>query len=130
SIDKKIIELCSQLNITYSRFVDDLSFSSPTDFKTETLKILDFIKNEGFQISHKKTHYKTKNAIITGVQVGQNRLDATTEFKIKMNTITDEKSKSKVGHINYYKRIRSFKKSAKKGYTQGQSHMQTIQANH
>lgn len=128
-IDKKIIELCSQLNITYSRFVDDLSFSSPTDFKPETLKILDIIKSEGFQISHKKTHYKTKNAVITGVQVGQNRLDATSEFKTKMNSIPDEQSKSKVGHVNYYKRIRSVKKSAKKAYTQGQAHLQTPLAN-
>ncbi|MFA5818750.1 MAG: reverse transcriptase family protein [Bacteroidales bacterium] len=115
-IDKKILELCEQLNITYSRFIDDLSFSSPSDFKPETLKLLDIIKKEGFQISHKKTFYKTKNAVITGVQVGQNRLDATLDFKSKMNSIPDEQIKSKAGHANYYKRIRSIKKSLKKEF--------------
>lgn len=114
--DKKILELCEQLNITYSRFIDDLSFSSPSDFKPETLKLLDIIKKEGFQISHKKTFYKTKNAVITGVQVGQNRLDATPDFKTKMNSIPDEQSKSKAGHVNYYKRIRRIKKSLKKEF--------------
>ena len=115
-IDKKILELCEQLNITYSRFIDDLSFSSPSDFKPETLKLLDIIKKEGFQISHKKTFYKTKNAVITGVQVGQNRLDATSDFKTKMNSIPDEQSISKAGHVNYYKRIRGIKKSLKKEF--------------
>lgn len=115
-IDKKILELCEQLNITYSRFIDDLSFSSPSDFKPETLQLLAIIKKEDFQISHKKTFYKTKNAVITGVQVGQNRLDATSDFKTKMNCIPDEQSKSKEGHINYYKRIRSIKKSLKKEF--------------
>jgi hypothetical protein len=67
--------------------------------------------------------------VITGVQVGQNRLDATSEFKTKMNSIPDEQSKSKVGHVNYYKRIRSVKKSAKKAYTQGQAHLQTPLSN-
>ncbi|HZK92810.1 MAG TPA: reverse transcriptase family protein [Prolixibacteraceae bacterium] len=120
-IDKKIIELCEQLNITYSRFVDDLSFSSPVDFKPETAKILDIIKNSGFHISHKKTFYKTKEAIITGVKVGQNRLDATNEFKAKMNSIPEEQSKSKAGHQNYYKRIRSTKKSLKKAFIHAES---------
>jgi len=115
-IDKKIIELCEVLKITYSRFIDDLSFSSPLDFKPETLQLLDIIKNEGFQISHKKTFYKTKNAVMTGVQVGQNRLDATQEYKTKMNSIPDEQFKSKIGHLNYYKRIRSIKKSQKKEF--------------
>jgi len=53
---------------------------------------------------------------MTGVQVGQNRLDATQEYKTKMNSIPDEQFKSKIGHLNYYKRIRSIKKSQKKEF--------------
>jgi RNA-directed DNA polymerase len=56
-------------NLTFTSFIDDLTFSSPTDFKEKTQSILDSVISDGFKISHKKTNYKSKLPTITGIIV-------------------------------------------------------------
>ena len=64
------------------------------------------IKKSGFRISHKKTHYQTKNPIITGVICQNNRLLAPLGYKKKIAILSKypiEKSiKNKLQGINAY----------------------------
>lgn len=72
-VDRKIQAFCDQHNITYTRYVDDLTFSSPTCFKHLTNDLIKIVKESGLKISHKKTSY-SHNPEITGVVTGNNYL--------------------------------------------------------
>ncbi len=63
----EIDQLAKAHHIKFSMFVDDITLSSKSDFKNLIPDFLSIIKKSGFRISHKKTHYQTKNPIITGV---------------------------------------------------------------
>jgi RNA-directed DNA polymerase len=75
--DLKLIVLCNRHKITYTRFVDDLTFSSAKSFKHLHQKMLDMVKGEGgsFKISYRKTNYKGEQNI-TGIDVFKDRIDA------------------------------------------------------
>jgi RNA-directed DNA polymerase len=74
ALDKKLCDVCKPYGIDYSRYADDLTFSSqsyfPEAFKDEVNII---IQNEGFQINKDKTRLRTKNRkqTVTGVVVNQ-----------------------------------------------------------
>jgi hypothetical protein len=55
-----------------SIYVDDITFSSPSDFKPKTNGILEELRNRGLKINFDKTHYCTKNPRVTGIQVKNN----------------------------------------------------------
>ncbi len=82
---KKLQKFANKNNLTFTSFVDDLTFSSPTDFKERAGEILEIIKADGFKISHKKTNYKTKFPVVTGIIVKNNRLDLPKNFKDTLN---------------------------------------------
>ena len=73
--DYKLIELCATHGLTYTRYVDDLTFSSDKDFKPITNDILKIILDDGYKISRRKTSYKALQTI-TGIKVFNNRIDA------------------------------------------------------
>ena len=73
--DLLLIDLCNKNNITYTRYVDDLTFSSQQDFQHLLLDILKIVTDNNFKLSHRKTHYKGKQTI-TGVNVFLNKIDA------------------------------------------------------
>jgi RNA-directed DNA polymerase len=81
----KLQDLAKRYNITFTSFIDDLTFSSPTDFKDLAQSFLKIISTEGFKVSHKKTNYKTKDPIVTGILVKNNNLALTKFFKNKMS---------------------------------------------
>lgn len=80
----KLQTFAIQNGLTFTSFVDDLTFSAPYDFKEKSNCLLDVIKADGFLISHKKTNYKTKNPMVTGIIVKNNNLDLPTNFKGKL----------------------------------------------
>ena len=55
-----------------SVYVDDLTISSPSDFKNRTPEIISALRQRGLKINFKKTFYKTKNPVVTGTQVKNN----------------------------------------------------------
>lgn len=60
-IDKKIISMCSRNNIKYTRYADDLTFSSQNFINGDFLiKISKLINNSGFQLNKNKTTYAGK----------------------------------------------------------------------
>jgi len=78
--DLKIAEFCQSHQITYTRFVDDLVFSSQVDFEEHTNILLNFIIDEGFAVGSGKTYYKLGKMDITGTSVGQNEVTTTKDF--------------------------------------------------
>ncbi len=73
--DMKLISLCNENNITYTRYVDDLTFSSPVDFQNIIKDIIAIIQSDGFKLSRRKTKYQGKQTI-TGIEVFINKIDA------------------------------------------------------
>lgn len=73
--DYKLIELCKNNDITYTRYIDDLTFSSQTDFHDKISDILNIITQSGLKLSRRKTFYKGSQTI-TGINVFLNKIDA------------------------------------------------------
>lgn len=70
----KILSYAEANNIKFTIFVDDITLSSKEDFKDKIPEILSIIRKDGYKISNKKTFYKTKNPVITGVVCQNNKL--------------------------------------------------------
>lgn len=99
---KNLENFAMENELTFTSFVDDLTFSAPKDFKELAPQIIQMIQKDGFRISHKKTNYKTKNPIVTGVVVKNNLIDLTEEFKIKIQK-TEGKSEEQMRGEKLYK---------------------------
>jgi RNA-directed DNA polymerase len=84
---KKLNEFAKANNLTFTSFVDDLTFSAAIDFKSKAQFIIQTIQSDGFKISHNKTNYKTKMPVVTGLVVKNNKLSLTDAFKIKLVNI-------------------------------------------
>ena len=91
-IGMEIDQLAKEHHIKFSMFVDDITLSSKVDFKNLVPQFLAIIKKSGFRISHKKTHYQTKNPIITGVICQNNRLLAPLGYKKKIAILSKQLS--------------------------------------
>jgi len=110
--DKKLIALCKQHNLTYTRYVDDLTFSSQQDFRSILNTILEIIKDGDFNINYRKTKYKCDQTI-TGVDVFNNFIDA--PEKIKTKAATEKLIDSTVKpYSNYLQTIRRTNKNIQK----------------
>ena len=81
-VDFELIQLCNGNNITYTRYVDDLTFSSPTDFKHLLNEILEIIIKHDFRVNYRKTKYK-KNQTVTGINIFLNKIEAPEHIKEK-----------------------------------------------
>ena len=73
--DYKLIELCNAHNITYTRYIDDLTFSSQSDFQNDIEGILDIVLDSGLKISRRKTFYNGSQTV-TGIKIFLNKIDA------------------------------------------------------
>jgi RNA-directed DNA polymerase len=113
--DKILIEICKSYNLKYTRYVDDLTFSSKIDFHLHCNEIIEIILKSGFKVSRKKTFYKSGKIEITGVEVGNNiikepqRISEKIE-KMKAASLNKPISDSEKGLKNYADRIKKIKK--------------------
>lgn len=73
--DYKLIELCNTHNITYTRYIDDLTFSSQSDFQHVIEEILGIVLESGLKISRRKTFYNGSQTV-TGIKIFLNKIDA------------------------------------------------------
>jgi hypothetical protein len=80
-VDKKLLKIIEGHKIYYTRWVDDLTFSSNTCFLDLVPELLSLIGNNGFKISRDKTTYKHKRTLITGAVVYK-RLNVSKIFRI------------------------------------------------
>lgn len=109
--DIALIELCNKFGITYTRYVDDLTFSSQQDFKPHLNTILEIVKSGGFNISYRKTKYKGEQNI-TGIDVFLHKIDA--PQKIIERAVLEQSSNSTIKPLtNYLNNIRKTNKRKK-----------------
>jgi RNA-directed DNA polymerase len=73
--DYQLIELCKAHNITYTRYIDDLTFSSQSDFQNVIGEILDIVLQSGLKISRRKTFYNGSQTV-TGIKIYLHKIDA------------------------------------------------------
>lgn len=102
----KLYDYALQHNLKFSIFVDDITISSKVDFKHLVPEILDIIVSAGYKISHNKTHYSTKNPIITGIKCQNNRIKLPQSTYKRISRLPKD-SNSYKGLIMYRKRIDS-----------------------
>lgn len=102
----KLDEFSKQNNIIFTSFIDDLTFSSPIDFKNKTKLIINIIENEGFKINHKKTFYKTKSPLITGVISVQNKIELPNSFYSRMKKTENKSIEQEKGYQIYIERVK------------------------
>lgn len=76
-LDKKLKGLADKLNFTYTRYADDLSFSTSSDNKENITKLLrflrDIVKAEGLTLHPEKTHIMRNGGQqkVTGIVVNE-----------------------------------------------------------
>lgn len=100
-----------------SIYVDDITFSSPTDFKKNTNEILDELRNRGLKINFKKTYYCTFNPRVTGILVKNNGITPLSHtFERSVDKTIKEASRN--GHLQ---RLKYVKKVAKTKKTQAKN---------
>ncbi|OKL40004.1 retron St85 family RNA-directed DNA polymerase [Pontibacter flavimaris] len=84
-VDDKIINFCKTKSITYSRYADDLVFSS--DSKPGLVEILPFLHstlpNHGFKINNSKTKFFSGKGrmAVTGININEGKLTVSKEIK-------------------------------------------------
>lgn len=110
--DLALIHFCSKLGITYTRYVDDLTFSSQQDFSLYLNDILAIVQASDFNISYRKTRYKGSQNI-TGIDVLLHKIDAPKKIKEKAEIEKMTNSTSKP-YSNYLSNIRKTNKKTKK----------------
>lgn len=89
-LDRKIVELCNKNKIRYSRYADDLTFSTNRNLLDENFinEIKAIIKKEGFNINDKKTRLREsgERQEVTGIIVNK-KLNLNKNFLRKTRAI-------------------------------------------
>lgn len=104
-VDEKMHELSKKHQITYTRFVDDMTFSSQKDFKHVQSEILQIIKDKNLKLSHRKTYYTIGSTEITGARVPNNALKPTDALKEKLKNKNAYREDQQNGHSTYANRL-------------------------
>lgn len=96
NFDQPLLEICNNNNIKYTRFIDDLWFSSNNDITPLIPKLLEILNKKGFLYSHRKTINKKGKVEGTGCMLRTNgRLTITAKQKRKLdNPNLPEKSRA------------------------------------
>jgi RNA-directed DNA polymerase len=111
--DLLLIDLCNKHNITYTRYIDDLTFSSQQDFQHLLSEILKIVIENNFKLSYRKTQYKGKQTI-TGVNVFLNKIDAPVKIIEKSKAEIAEKKDIKpyTDYLNNIRKTNVWKKAS------------------
>jgi len=113
--DLDLINLCNQHNITYTRYVDDLTFSSQQDFRHLLNDILKIVTSHDFKLNYRKTKY-SGNQTITGIDIFLNKIDAPAKV-IEKSKIEIEINADIKPYTNYLNNIRKTNLTKKKPAT-------------
>lgn len=99
--DLKLIKVCKENDITYTRYIDDLTFSSQKNIQEFIPFFLNTIKESGFKLSYRKTEYKGK-LNVTGIDIFLNKIDAPEKIILKAEeeNISEKKLKPYNNYLN------------------------------
>jgi hypothetical protein len=90
-IDRRIAHACRKRDLTYTRFVDDLTISGKYDLKPTTIHdvVADIVRRHGFKLSEAKTGWgRLDDGIaITGVRVKRHHIDATKDYVAELERL-------------------------------------------
>lgn len=111
-VDAKLSEFCGEHDLTFTRFVDDITISGKHPFKPLSEHIVKIITGYGYSISRKKTAYKIGPTNVTGVSVHNNFLNTTTDFQNSLND--DIPANSLAGKLIYSERVNAVGKKRRK----------------
>lgn len=103
-IDQQLILLAKENGLTYTRYIDDLTFSSQEDFSNLIDQIIKIVSAQ-FKLSRRKTFYKADQTI-TGIKIFNNYIDAPSKIKHKAKEEQSSDVNNKP-YSTYLKRIRS-----------------------
>jgi len=101
---KNLDSFAKQYHITFTSFIDDLTFSSPVDFKEKTNLIIDMVTKDGFKISHNKTNY-SRNPVVTGIIPMNNYLRLPDSFMGKLKDSTGKTEEQIKGLFLYKQKV-------------------------
>lgn len=110
--DLQLIELCNKHEINYTRYVDDLTFSSQKDFRFLLKELLNVVTSQNFKVNYRKTKY-CGNQTVTGIDVFLNKIDAPKKIIEKAKLEMDEKTEFKpfTNYLNNIRKTNQRKKS-------------------
>lgn len=84
-LDLELLQLCSYNDVTYTRYADDLTFSSDSlDLLLSLMKgISDIICHHGFKVNYEKTKilYPSNKQTITGITINNGEIKANKKLK-------------------------------------------------
>jgi RNA-directed DNA polymerase len=98
-----LYEYAQRNNMTFTSFVDDMTFSSANDFKIKVPEILEIITRD-YKISHKKTNY-SRNPNITGLHPMNNHLKLPKSFMDKLESTEERTPEQKAGLLMYKEKV-------------------------
>ncbi len=110
--DFTLLKICKRHKITYTRYVDDLTFSAQADFGKVVQEILDTVIEGGFKLSRRKTKYEGHQSV-TGIPVFLNKIDAPNHILEKAIAEMDSGT-DKTPYTNYVNSIRKTNMKKKK----------------
>lgn len=102
----KIERYCERHGIRFRSFVDDLSFSSKTDFKAHVQKLLEQMIVDGFRVNYKKTNYRYGSTEMVGICVSEKGTRAPKRLYDKFSHLP-KGSSNRAGTKLYIDRVKS-----------------------
>lgn len=104
--EKEILSICTKNNIKYSRYCDDLTFSSKEPIDKEIANnILNIIRNSPYRFHHGKTQLMSGIVEINGILVRNNDLEVPESKYQKLNSLPPDSDSAK-GLKSYIEQVK------------------------
>ncbi len=101
NLDKRLSALAAKKEVCYTRYADDLTFSSNNDLRSLIPVIVNIIQSEGFELAKNKLRLTRKGnrQEVTGLVVNQ-KLTIPRFYRMKLRAIMHRLEKGEEVHIN------------------------------
>lgn len=90
NLDMRLGALCNKRDIVYTRYADDLSFSSDNRTRLNRIERLlkEIVRDEGFEINDKKTRYfsNDRKKTVTGITINDREIHADRKLKQRIRS--------------------------------------------
>lgn len=98
-------EFANKNNLTFTTFLDDLTFSSSEDFENKIPAIIQILEKEHFKISLDKTVYTDKEPVVTGILIKDKRLQLTDTYMRKLLNPVNYNAEQREAHKPYFNQV-------------------------
>lgn len=90
NLDMRLSAFCNKRDVVYTRYADDLSFSSDNRTQLNRLErnVREIVEDEGFLINEKKTRYLSndRRKTVTGITINDGEVHADKKFKRRIRS--------------------------------------------